>query len=120
MQALIIYEQSDRWWSGIFKRNFSHVKIAVFNGNDTALLLDSKSTGVALTITAGVTLDVYETALRDAQIAVQRVSIPELEYKVMPVGFFTCVEFVKRVLGIRSVWVQSPYQLFNYVQRRMK
>lgn len=120
MQALIIYEQSDRWWSGAFKKCFSHVKIAVFNGSDTALLLDSKSNGVALTITAGVTLDVYETALRDAGIATQRVSIPALEYKVMPIGFFTCVEFVKRVLGIRSIWVQSPYQLFNYVQRRMK
>lgn len=119
MKALIIYERSDRWWSGIFKRNFSHVKIAIFNGNGMALLLDSKSNGMALTMQSGVTLDMYQTALRGANIAVQRVSIPDLQHKVTPVGFFTCVEFVKRVLGIRAIWVQSPYQLYKYIQRRM-
>jgi len=29
----------------------------------------------------------------------------------MPLGFFTCVEVVKRVLGIRNRWIMTPWQL---------
>lgn len=30
----------------------------------------------------------------------------------------TCVEVVKMMLGFRSFWIRTPYQLFKYIQRR--
>lgn len=30
----------------------------------------------------------------------------------------TCVEVVKMALGIRAFWVRSPWQLFQYIQKR--
>lgn len=34
------------------------------------------------------------------------------------VGPVSCVEVAKFALGIKSFWVNTPYQLFKYIQRR--
>jgi|SRR5579871_104212 len=34
------------------------------------------------------------------------------------IGPTTCVEVVKIALGIRALWVRTPWQLFNYIQKR--
>lgn len=31
---------------------------------------------------------------------------------------FSCVGLVKRVLGVRAWWVQTPYQLYRYLQNQ--
>jgi hypothetical protein len=38
-------------------------------------------------------------------------------YSPFHVGPWNCVEVVKSLLGIRSWWVRTPWQLFNYVKR---
>jgi len=32
-------------------------------------------------------------------------------------GPLTCVELIKTLLGIRSFWLRTPFQLFNYCKR---
>lgn len=36
----------------------------------------------------------------------------------MPLGLFTCVEVVKRVLGLRNRWVMTPWQLRKVLSPR--
>ncbi len=39
------------------------------------------------------------------------------ERRAAPLAPFTCVEAVKRVLGIRKRWILTPWQLFRYLQK---
>lgn len=38
--------------------------------------------------------------------------------KTAPLGFFSCVEAVKRVLGIHNILIITPWQLYRYLERR--
>ena len=38
-------------------------------------------------------------------------------YSAFHAGPWTCVEVVKSLLGIRSWWVRTPWQLYQYVKR---
>lgn len=35
-------------------------------------------------------------------------------------GLFTCVTLVKRVLGVHAPSIQTPYQLYRYLERKQK
>ncbi|MDP4795541.1 MAG: hypothetical protein NWR87_01390 [Rhodospirillales bacterium] len=35
---------------------------------------------------------------------------------IMPLSPYSCVEAVKRVLGIRDRWVMTPWQLRKYIE----
>jgi hypothetical protein len=37
--------------------------------------------------------------------------------KPAPIGLFTCVETVKRLLGIHCFYICTPWQLFRYLQK---
>ena len=37
--------------------------------------------------------------------------------RAAPLAAFTCVETVKRVLGLHRRWIFTPYQLFRYLKK---
>ena len=41
-------------------------------------------------------------------------------YSTFHVGPWTCVEVIKSLLGIRSPWLRTPWQLYRYIQRGFK
>lgn len=41
-----------------------------------------------------------------------------LGYAMFPMGVRTCVTVAKAMLGIRSIWIQTPRQLHNFIRRR--
>lgn len=38
------------------------------------------------------------------------------QQKICPPGVFSCVELVKRVLGIHAFWVQTPWSLYRHLK----
>lgn len=36
---------------------------------------------------------------------------------LMPLGFYSCVGEVKRILRLRAPWIVTPYQLYRYLSR---
>ena len=44
-----------------------------------------------------------------------RVSPIEKPSKMAPIGLFTCVEFIKRFIGIRNYRLITPYSLYTYM-----
>jgi len=41
----------------------------------------------------------------------------ERPMKMAPLGFFTCVEAVKRLLCIHAMRIQTPWQLYQYLNK---
>jgi len=50
---------------------------------------------------------------REGGCRVVPVSLPEPPPRPAPLGLFTCVEAVKRVLGLHDRWIFTPWQLYR-------
>ncbi len=58
-----------------------------------------------------------EDMLEDKDFSVAcLVDVMDAPQKCAPLGFFTCVELVKRVLGIHSANIVTPYQLYKKIK----
>ena len=82
-------------------------------------LLDPLSNGLELTVLGELRVDEIISGFgRDGYeaIAVQR-QAPVM--RELPLAPFTCVEAVKRVLGIRARHILTPWQLRRYLQRNI-
>ena len=55
---------------------------------------------------------------RRMDLAVLEMAPHPVPLRRAPLGLFTCVETVKRLLGIRAPWVITPWQLYRFIARR--
>ena len=46
-----------------------------------------------------------------------RVEIAAAPPKCAPLSFFTCVEFVKRVIGLHDCFIHTPWQLYQKISK---
>jgi hypothetical protein len=37
-----------------------------------------------------------------------------------PLSLYTCVEGVKRILGVHNFWIFTPYQLYKYLTKNRR
>ena len=54
---------------------------------------------------------------RRMDLAVIEVAPAAVPLRRAPLGLFTCVETVKRLLGIRARWILTPWQLYRFLAR---
>jgi len=97
----------------IFRRGrflkFQHVLVSVDTGNGI-VTLDTAGGGIHLGIT-GATLEEVAQYYRSSGDAVVECEASPCGSQFTVVG--TCVEVVKRVLGIRGFFILTPYQLYR-------
>ena len=55
---------------------------------------------------------------RRMNLIVLDIGPPPVALRTAPFGIFSCVETVKRVLGLRARWVFTPWQLYRFLERR--
>ena len=61
-----------------------------------------------------------EIWLKSEGYRVVRVGVQQPELKPSPLMFMTCVESVKRMLGIQSRWVITPWQLYRHIEKEKR
>ena len=109
MRALAVFQDKFDWQTAWLRRGYRHVLVAIETG-DIVVVLDPANGGLHLW--AGVcTLESIANHYRDINSIV-------VETSAFPGGFlyptrWTCVEAVKRVLGVRGIFVLTPYQLYR-------
>ena len=90
-KAYVIFtDNTDLWWLRLLKPGFRHCYLLLSGRGGRCWLLRC-----------------YENCL------IFPVKIKNAPRKCAPPGFFTCVEMVKRVLGIHDFRVITPYQLYK-------
>ena len=90
------------WWLKFLKPGFRHCYVILV----AAEKQDTKKFMTEFAHKGGVTLC--------------RVHMEETIFKPAPFMVFTCVEFVKRVLGIRDIAIITPYQLYKKIKNSRK
>ncbi|MEK9725491.1 MAG: hypothetical protein VW405_18710, partial [Rhodospirillaceae bacterium] len=73
------------------------------------------SRGTEVAVFDGLTLHGIATWFLDHGHTVVCCRVREAPARIAPVRPFTCVEAVKRVLGVRAPWALTPWQFFSWL-----
>ena len=113
--ALVVFrDASELWWAKLFKRGFRHCFLCFYDGRRW-LFYDPMAHHTEISVleaapdrdVAGYYLGLgYRVVPTPVRNAVRR---------PLPIAPFTCVEAVKRVLGIRAWWVFTPWRLYRHL-----
>lgn len=116
-RAWVAFEgRTDAWWLRLLKPGFRHCFVVVEDGGrwivvdpvspftHVALVTPPGKGGVAGWL-AGMGLTVVETA------------VCRTHTRPAPWAPFTCVEAVKRVLGLHAARIVTPWQLYRHLTR---
>lgn len=108
--AIVIFGPSQLPYLKVLRAGYQHCMIAVQSGG-VWQLIDPLSNAFYMTELGIARPDEIITSFADQgfdAVPAQRAAPVMAE---MPLTLFTCVEVVKRVLGIRNRWIMTPWQL---------
>jgi hypothetical protein len=116
-RALVVFgDGAGLWWLKWLRRGFRHCFVAVETSVGWVVidpLSDRTRIGVVPAAWEGDLAQWYE----EHKYKVVECDVAEPITKMMPWRPYSCVEEVKRVLGIRSGRIHTPWQLFKYLSR---
>ena len=100
-----------RWWMRFLKKGFYHCALVLGNGRDW-ILIDPlvHFTDLIILKNAPVLKTLKEKGYRVIRTTPQIPDLTPVQFRPM-----TCVEVVKRFLGINQPKIWTPYQLFKFL-----
>ena len=111
---VIFINNTSLWWLKFLKRGFRHCYILTPLGGKIWLELNPMSNQVFVVIRRIDSKEDYFSYLRkESQAKIIETKIFQAPLKTAPIGLFSCVEMIKRLVGIHSFFTITPYQLFN-------
>lgn len=114
---VVFVDEVSLWWLHLLKRKYRHCYILFkLDEGMTWVEVNPMSNQLFFNVYKFVENTDYIEFVRssfDAQICEVRIANAGL--KTAPLGFFTCVEFVKRVIGIHDRFIITPYQLYKKI-----
>lgn len=115
-RALVIFtDDTTLWWLQPLKKGFRHCALALTHGGDW-LMVDPLSSGTAVqSLGVGDDYDLQRWFESHGLTVVPTTVCTDAG--LMPLGFYSCVSEVKRILRLRCPWIITPYQLYCYLSR---
>ena len=110
------------WWLKFLKPGFRHCYvILVAFEKHAVVLLNPRSNRIDVELYTSCNTKKFMTEFaRKEGVSLCRVHMEETVFKPAPFMVFTCVEFVKRVLGIHNISIITPYQLYKKIKNSRK
>ena len=113
--ALIIFSsETDIRWLRILKRGFRHC-FACIRTHGQWIFYDPLAHTTCLSVCSGMDSIDLEFWFRQQGFRVMRTKIQPAPQEKLSPALFTCVEAVKRILGIRSLLILTPWQLYKHL-----
>jgi len=106
---------SRTWWRLLCPGKYKHVSLFKYSAAaDSWIYLDLDFSGMGVIIAPGDTEAVEVICLAMGDVDALTINVQE-RVPIIFRGLFTCVSFVKHVLGIRAPLVFFPDQLYNHL-----
>lgn len=115
-RALVVFTgATELWWLRLLRPGFQHCFVALHDG---ARWITCDPLSHRLEIAVQPVPADFDLAAhyRERGLTVVEVTPPPVPLRSAPLGPFTCVETVKRVLGLRARRVLTPWQLCRYLR----
>lgn len=119
MAVVVFSDRADLWWLRFLSPGFRHCFVIVFK-RDHALSIESLATGLAIADLGIATPHALASAFRLRGHRALMVPCRGRPRHACGPAFFSCVETVKRTIGIVEPGVVTPRQLWNYFCRNRK
>ncbi len=117
-EILVVFtDQTDLWWLTCLRRGFRHCFV-LLRFADVWICVDTlvhKTEVMRLDLPDGFHLKDWFEHQGDRVISVP-VPLSSATPKILWPAAFSCVESVKRILGVRSFFILTPWQLFRHLQ----
>lgn len=117
---VVFVDNTSLWWLKFLKKGFRHCYIIFQLGNNPQLLIELNPMSNQFYVFKHIShlgCDYIFHLKQQDNIKIIPIDIKQAELKTAPIGIFSCVEFVKRVLGIHSFWLFTPYQLYKFLTK---
>ena len=116
-KVLIVFsDNTGAWWLKFLKPGYRHC-FAVVETDRGCIWVDPLSTNLNLKVLEGYELAGLIKWYRDMGMKVLSVNVAPSQGGDFPWAAMTCVEIVKRLVGIRNRWIVTPWQLFSFIKR---
>ncbi|CAA7617615.1 hypothetical protein [Magnetospirillum sp. UT-4] len=120
-RALVMFSgRTDLWWLRALKPGFRHCFVALAEGEDSWVVVEPLSHRTLVECVAlppGFDLAAW---YRAHGLRVVETTAAEPPRRTAPWRPYSCVESVKRVLGIHAGAVLTPWQLFRHLEQNRK
>lgn len=116
LNAIVVFgDQTTVSWLRILKPGFRHCFV-LLEFEEGWVMLDSLAHWFHIAILPAVSVDELSAWYASRNYRVIVVQYTQPPKKPAPWAPFTCVETVKRALGIRRPWVWTPHQLWLFLK----
>ncbi|MFI3241509.1 MAG: hypothetical protein R3Y43_02965 [Alphaproteobacteria bacterium] len=113
-KAIIIFEDNTTlWYLRLLKENFRHCYVVLFS-DKSHICTEINPMSNKILINNFHKLGLKSYLKNKSFIVVDCTYIP---LKALPIGVFSCVEVLKRIVGINKRFLITPHQLYTYLQK---
>ena len=114
-EALVVFAGSTSLkWLRWLTPGYRHCFVAIAQ-RDVWIICDPLSHRTDLIAICGHTRQDLAAWYRQRGLTVVETHVRSAPKRPAPIRPFTCVEAVKRILGIHAPWVLTPWQLYRYL-----
>lgn len=115
--ALVIFKDcTDMPWLRILSPGFRHCFV-VLKKDTNWIIYEPLSHCTRLDVMTGFTMQTIIDGFEQRGMTVVSVKTQNPPPRMAPIGPYSCVEAVKRILGLHARWILTPRQLYNYLTR---
>lgn len=119
--VVVFQDEVSLWWLRLLRPGFRHCYVLFPYGKNSYLELNAYSNCLLVQIRRfGIGYDYLAELERQGKTLVRDVLIKEAPLKPAPLAPFSCVELVKRVLGIHDFFLITPSQLYKKIKNCRK
>lgn len=116
-EAWVVFSgEADLWWLRILKRGFRHCFV-VARDDKNWIVLDPLSPHLEIAVLPLPHSFDLPKWLSEQNLKVMHAPIQRGHDKAAPFNMFSCVEVIKRFLGIHIRGIMTPWQLYRFLNK---
>ena len=116
-EALVVFSpEVQLWWLRFLKKGFKHCFVVLSN-EDNLVVIDPLRNRTEICVMSAFPLDRMQILLEANGYITVRTRINHNMNNAVSLGIFSCVEMVKRLLGIHKASILTPYRLYKFLNK---
>lgn len=118
-EAWVVFSgEADLWWLRVLKRGFRHCFV-IARDEQNWIVLDPLSPHLEIAVLPLPRSFDLPTWLQKQNLKVIQAPIKRDNHKAAPFNMFSCVEVIKRFLGIHVRRIMTPWQLYCFLNKEV-
>lgn len=113
-KAQSFYEKLIRWAFGRLKKGFAHVSLWIPKKDESGMIEVNCCSNNLFVNEISNSEFVFFLALPE----ITHLKTVQKDDGIKPKGLITCVSMAKHFLGINKWWIITPWQLYQYIERK--